>query len=127
MKRLQRRPVSSVAEVLEALRELAYVHARVEITRRGSGKTLSAGFNRPTSTGEAPTLGARLMDTDEGVIVSAIQPNSVARACGLAEGDVIRVINGVFATSASEVVRVLAAIGNKLWQSSSPSGVKAAR
>lgn len=58
--------------------------------------------------GERPFLGVQLQNTDEGVVIDEVVPNSAAEDAGLEEGDVITAVNGTEVTTAREVAELIA-------------------
>jgi len=112
-------PVLSLPEVHDILSALESGDTvRIGIERDGAPQTVEVelrafdpgdAFTRPDGArpdfrGSAPTLGLRVESSDDGLTVTGVMPGSGADADGLAEGDLLRAINGAPAPD-TEAVR----------------------
>ncbi|HBN07325.1 MAG TPA: hypothetical protein DD435_01325 [Cyanobacteria bacterium UBA8530] len=81
--------------------------------KKGISLVLLAGLLQPCSpaqasgNGDKPWIGAKLFDRDAHIYVEAIAPGSAGARAGLAEGDLIVLVNGRAVRLASEVEQVL--------------------
>ena len=111
-------PVLSLPEVYDILSALESGDTvRIGIERDGAPQTVAVelrafdpgdafarpDFPLPDFRGSAPTLGLRVESGDDGLVVSGVMPGSGADAAGVAEGDILRAINGAPAPDTESV------------------------
>ena len=97
-------PVASLPDLHDALRDLeAGDTVQIGLDRDGQSLTLNAqlrafdpgdAFPRPQLRDPAPRLGLHLRPADQGLTVTAVAPGSGAQTAGIAEGDILRALNG---------------------------------